>query len=160
MHPRLKEWGAYVQGPPKLTKTPRVEDIERAWFVVDATDRVMGRVAAQVASVLRGKHKASFTPHLDAGDFVIIINAAKTRLTGRKLDQKVYYRNTGYPGGIREITARRMLETHPERMLEGAIRGMLPKNPLGRRMFKKLKVYADANHPHAAQKPQPLEVRA
>lgn len=149
-----------MPGPQKLTKSLSAEDIERSWYVVDASDRVLGRVAAQVASVLRGKHKASYAPHMDAGDFVIVVNAGKARFTGRKLDQKVYHRNTGYPGGIRSVTARRLLETHPERVVENAVRGMLPKNSLGRRMFKKLKVYADGNHPHAAQKPQPLEVRA
>jgi len=149
-----------VPGPQKLTQSPREQDVERSWFVVDATDKVLGRVAAQVAHVLRGKHKPSFSPHVDIGDFVIVVNAGKAKLTGRKLDQKFYHRHTGYPGGIRSVTARRLLQTHPERVLEAAIRGMLPKNPLGRRMFRKLKVYAEAEHPHAAQKPQPLEVRA
>jgi len=152
--------GATVSGPQKLTQSPREQDVERSWYVVDAADKVLGRVAAQVAHVLRGKHKAAFSPHVDIGDFVIVVNAGRAKLTGRKLDQKMYHRHTGYPGGIRSTTARRLLETHPERAIEAAIRGMLPKNPLGRRMYRKLKVYAGSEHPHAAQKPQPLEVRA
>ena len=149
-----------MPGPMKITKSPRIEDVDRSWFVVDASDKVLGRVAAEVARVLRGKHKPIFTPHLDTGDFVIVVNAGKVRLTGRKLDQKVYHRHTGYPGAIRSVTARKLLDKHPERVIEAAVRGMLPKNPLGRRMFRKLKVYAEPTHPHDAQKPQPLEVRA
>lgn len=142
----------------KPTRSTRPQDVERTWFVVDAQDQVLGRVATRVASILRGKHKATFTPHVDTGDFVIIVNAGLVKLSGRKLDQKTYYRHSGYPGGIRSVTARRMLETHPERVLEKAVRGMLPRGPLGRRMLRKLKVYPQEKHPHAAQQPQPLEL--
>ncbi len=128
--------------------------------MVDANDKVLGRIATRVATLLRGKHKPSFTPHVDGGDFVIVVNARHVKLTGRKLEQKKYYRHSGYPGGIREVTVGRMLERHPERVVEKAVRGMLPKGPLGRRMLRKLKVYAEAEHPHQAQKPQPLEFDA
>jgi large subunit ribosomal protein L13 len=143
----------------KLTKSPSASDIERRWHVVDASGKILGRVASGVARVLRGKHKAIYAPHADTGDFVIVVNARKVVLTGRKREQKVYHRHTGYPGGVRSVTAGRLLETFPERAFEAAVRGMLPKTPLGRKMFRKLKVYADAHHPHAAQKPEPLEVR-
>jgi large subunit ribosomal protein L13 len=136
----------------------RAEDIERDWFVVDANEKILGRIATRVATVLRGKHKPSFTPHVDGGDFVIVVNARHVKLSGRKLDQKTYWRHSGYPGGIRSVNARRLLETHPERVLESAVKGMLPKGPLGRKMIRKLKVYADGEHPHASQKPQPLEI--
>ena len=119
---------------------------------------MLGRLATRVATFLRGKHKPAFTPHVDGGDFVIVVNASRVKLTGRKLDQKTYYRHSGYPGGIRSVKARRLLETHPERVVEAAVKGMLPKGPLGRKMLRKLKVYAEAEHPHAAQKPQPLEI--
>ena len=140
------------------TRSARSEDVERDWFVLDANEQILGRLATRVATVLRGKHKASFTPHVDGGDFVIVVNARHVKLSGRKLDQKTYWRHSGYPGGIRSVTARRLLETHPERVLEYAVKGMLPKGPLGRKMIRKLKVYADGEHPHAAQKPQPLEI--
>ncbi len=146
--------------PARPTRSARKEDVERHWFVVDVADRVLGRAASQIASVLRGKHKPIFTPHVDTGDFVIVVNAARVRLTGRKLEQKTYYRHTGYMGGIRSMTAGRMREKHPERLFEHAVRGMLPKGPLGRQMMRKLKVYPAAEHPHAAQKPTSLEVRA
>ena len=142
-----------------MTVSVPSEAIERRWHVVDAGGKVLGRVASQVAAVLRGKHKPIFSPHVDAGDFVIVINAAKVRLTGRKLEGKIYYRHTGYPGSVRETTAAEMLEKHPERVLEKAVRGMLPKNALGRRMLRKLKIYTDGEHPHAAQKPEALEIR-
>ena len=142
-----------------MTVSVPSEAIERRWHVVDAGGKVLGRVASQVAAVLRGKHKPIFSPHVDAGDFVIVINAAKVRLTGRKLEGKIYYRHTGYPGSVRETTAAEMLEKHPERVLEKAVRGMLPKNALGRRMLRKLKIYTDGDHPHAAQKPEALEIR-
>ena len=132
----------------------------RTWFVIDAQDRVLGRLASQVASVLRGKHKPSFTPHSDQGDFVIVLNARKLRLTGRKLQDKLYRRHSGYLGGMKETSAGRMLQIHPDRVLRSAVQGMLPKGPLGRRMLSKLKIYPDGTHPHAAQKPQPLELRA
>ena len=132
-------------------------EVEQNWFVVDATDKTLGRLASRVASVLRGKHKPNFTPHVDVGDFVIVVNAEKIRVTGRKLDQKLYYRHTGYPGGLRSISLREQLNRHPERVVEKAVKGMLPRGPLGRRMFKKLKVYEGPEHPHQAQQPEPLD---
>ncbi len=147
-----------MPNPMRPTRSVRPADVERDWFVLDAHEQILGRIATRVATVLRGKHKASFTPHVDGGDFVIVVNARHVKLSGRKLDQKTYWRHSGYPGGIRSVTARRLLETHPERVLEYAVKGMLPKGPLGRKMIRKLKVYADGEHPHAAQKPQPLEM--
>lgn len=144
--------------PNKPTVSARSAEVERNWFVVDASGKVLGRVATEVASILRGKHKRSFTPHVDTGDFVIVVNAAQVRLTGRKLEQKQYYRHSGYSGGLRSVTAGRLLETHPERVVEAAVKGMLPRGPLGRKMFKKLKVYAGPDHPHQAQKPERLEI--
>jgi large subunit ribosomal protein L13 len=133
-------------------------DVEREWFVVDATDKTLGRLATEVARILRGKHKEIFFPGFGFGDYVIVVNAAKIHVTGRKLDQKMYYRHSGYPGGLREITLRDQLAKNPVRVIEHAVRGMLPKNSLGRKMYKKLKVYAGAEHEHGAQKPQPLEL--
>ena len=147
-----------MPNPMHPTRSVRPADVERDWFVLDAHEQILGRIATRVATVLRGKHKASFTPHVDGGDFVIVVNARHVKLSGRKLDQKTYWRHSGYPGGIRSVNARRLLETHPERVLEYAVKGMLPKGPLGRKMIRKLKVYADGEHPHAAQKPQPLEI--
>lgn len=147
-----------MPNPMHPTYSARSEDVERAWFLLDAEDQVLGRIATRIATILRGKHKVTYTPHIDGGDFVIVVNASHVKLTGRKLDQKTYYRHSGYPGGIKSVTARRMLETHPERVLEAAVKGMLPKGPLGRKMIRKLKVYAEGKHPHAAQKPQPLEI--
>ena len=144
--------------PERPTVSARPQDIERHWFVLDVADLVLGRAASRVASVLRGKHKPIFTPHADTGDFVIVVNAERVRLTGRKLEQKTYYRHTGYMGGIKKTTAGRMLEIRPERVFEAAVRGMLPKGPLGRKMLRKLKVYAGTDHPHEAQRPVPLEV--
>lgn len=132
--------------------------IERKWFIVDAAGKAVGRVAAEVAKVLRGKNKPIFTPHADIGDHVIVINAAKVSFTGRKLTQKTYFRHSGYVGGAKYVTADKMLATHPTRVLEHAIKGMLPKNRLGADMYRKLKVYAGAEHPHAAQKPEVLEI--
>jgi len=140
------------------TFTQKQEEIERDWYVVDAQDETLGRLASRIAPILKGKHKPSYTPHLDCGDFVIIVNAEKVRVTGRKLDQKFYHRHSGYPGGLTSISLRDQLAKHPERVLEAAIRGMLPKNKLGRRMIKKLKVYAGDEHPHQAQQPKPLEL--
>jgi large subunit ribosomal protein L13 len=134
------------------------EEIEREWYVVDAEGQTLGRLASKVATILRGKHKPVYTPHLDCGDYVIVVNADKVRVTGRKLDQKLYYRHSGYPGGLRSISLRDQLAKHPDRVLQAAVKGMLPKNKLGRRMFKKLKVYAGDSHPHQAQRPKPLEV--
>lgn len=139
------------------TVTPKIEDIERKWYIVDARNQVLGRLAAQVARILKGKHKPIYTPHLDVGDHVIIINADKVRVTGRKAQQKVYKRYSGYPGGLKEIVYEKMMEKHPERILEHAIKGMLPKNRLGRKMFKKLRVYAGDQHPHIAQKPEEIK---
>jgi large subunit ribosomal protein L13 len=139
------------------TFTAKTAEIEREWYVVDAENQTLGRLAAKIAPILRGKHKPIYTPHLDCGDFVIVINADKVRVTGRKLDQKYYHRYSGYPGGLRSISLRDQLAKHPERVLEAAVKGMLPKNSLGRQMFKKLKVYAGESHPHQAQQPKPLE---
>jgi large subunit ribosomal protein L13 len=138
------------------TGMPKEDEIERKWFLVDAQDRVLGRLAAQVATVLRGKHKPSFAPHLDTGDHVVVINAEKIHLTGRKLTDKIYRWHSGYIGGLREVNAEKMLRTHPERVVEWAVQGMLPKGRLGRAMARKLKVYRGPQHPHAAQKPEPL----
>ena len=140
------------------TYTAKAQDVERKWYVVDAQGKTLGRLATQIATILRGKHKPIFTPHVDCGDFVIVINAEKVVVTGQKLDQKKYYRHSGYPGGLSEITLRDQLKKFPERAIEAAVKGMLPKNKLGRQMFKKLKVYAGPNHPHAAQQPEPLEL--
>ena len=138
------------------TYTPKPADIERRWHVIDATDVVLGRLASQVATLLRGKHKATYAPHVDTGDFVIIINADKVALTGRKREQKLAYRHSGYPGGLRAVGYTDLLEKNPERAVEKAVRGMLPKNRLGRATGRKLKVYAGADHPHAGQTPRPL----
>jgi len=140
------------------TTMARKETVTRKWYVVDADGVVLGRLAAKVATVLRGKDKPTYTPSVDTGDFVIVVNAEKVRLTGNKETQKVYYRHSGYPGGLRETPYLAMKRLHPERIVEEAVRGMLPKTPLGRQMFMKLKVYGGAEHPHAAQSPEPLEV--
>lgn len=141
------------------TPMPKETEIERKWFVVDASGQVLGRLAARVATILRGKHKTIFTPHLDVGDHVVVVNAEKVHLTGRKLHDKMYRWHTGYIGGLREVSAEKMLRAHPERVIEWAVQGMLPKNRLGRAMGKKLKVYRGAQHPHQAQRPEPLAVR-
>lgn len=138
------------------TLTPGADDFSRDWYIVDATDLALGRLASQVASRLRGKHKPIFTPHMDTGDFVVVINAEKVKLTGRKWEQKKYYRHSGYPGGIKEITADKLRDKAPDRLIRSAVKGMLPKNRLGRKLLKKLKVYAGPDHPHQAQQPQPL----
>ena len=130
--------------------------IERKWYVVDAADYTLGRLASQVASVLRGKNKPQFTPHVDTGDYVIVVNAEKIKVTGKKLEQKIYYNHSDYVGGMKETTLKEMLAKHPERVIEHAVKGMLPKGPLGREMYKKLYVYAGNEHPHAAQKPEVL----
>ncbi len=135
------------------------QTVERKWFVIDAAGKRVGRLATEVASVLRGKHKPTFTPHVDCGDYVIVINAENVELTGNKWDQKKYYRHSSYPGGLRETTAKRMNETFPERIVEFAIKGMLPKGRLGRQMYKKLYVYAGSEHKHAAQQPEVLELK-
>ncbi len=139
------------------TESAKKETIERKWYVVDAEGEVVGRLCSRIAHVLRGKHKPSYTPHVDCGDYVIVINADKVRFTGQKMDKKEYIRHSGYPGGQRRKTPRQMLEKKPEFIVEKAVKGMLPKNRLGRRMFKKLFVYAGAEHPHKAQKPEPFQ---
>ena len=138
------------------TYSVKAGEIERRWFVVDADGKVLGRVATEIARVLRGKHKPTYTPHLDTGDHVVVINADKVRLTGRKEDQKTYFRHSGYMGGERHIPYRRMKEKHPERVIELAVKGMMPKNALGRQMYGKLRVYPGADHPHQAQNPELL----
>ena len=135
------------------------ETVERSWYVVDAENMVLGRLSSQVAAILRGKHKPTYTPHVDTGDHVIIVNAAKVRLTGRKLDQKKFYHHTGYPGGLKETTYRRLLETKPEFAIYESIRRMMPKGPLGRQMLKKVRIYAGPTHNNAAQKPEPLTLK-
>lgn len=140
------------------TYTPKPGDVERTWHVIDATDVVLGRLATQVATLLRGKHKATFAPHVDGGDFVIVINADKVALTGNKREQKLAYRHSGYPGGLRATPIGELLEKKPERVVEKAVRGMLPKTSLSRAQLSKLKVYAGPEHPHAAQQPKPFEI--
>jgi large subunit ribosomal protein L13 len=138
------------------TVSIRKEDVVHKWYIVDAENQVLGRLASEVAKILRGKHKPLYTPHVDAGDYVIIINADKVVLTGNKWSQKVYYWHTGYPGGLRQTTAEKLRQRRPERIVEYAVRGMLPKTKLGRAMLRKLKVYATNTHPHTAQQPEPL----
>lgn len=140
------------------TYTPKADEIERKWWVVDAADKPLGRLATEVARVLRGKHKPMYTPHLDTGDHVVVLNASKVALTGKKADQKTYFRHSGYMGGEQHIPFRRMLAAHPERVIERAVKGMLPKNALGRSMYLKLKVYGGGEHPHQGQQPQPLDI--
>ena len=135
------------------------QNIQKNWYVVDATDLVLGRLSTEVAVLLRGKHKPEFTPHVDTGDYVVIVNAEKVVLTGKKLDQKCYYRHSGYPGGLKTRTAKRMLELQPQKVLEASIRGMLPKGKLGDDMYRKLHVYVGPNHPHQAQKPEVYTLR-
>ena len=140
------------------TFTQKQEEIARNWYIVDAEGETLGRLASRIAPILKGKHKPVYTPHMDCGDYVIIVNAEKVRVTGRKMDQKLYYRHSGYPGGLRSISLKDQLAKRPERVLQAATRGMSPKNKLGRRMLKKLKVYAGDSHPHQAQQPRPLEL--
>lgn len=140
------------------TYMQRKEDVTRNWYVIDAEGQTLGRLATKVANVLRGKHKATYTPHVDGGDYVIVINASKVNLTGNKLDGKIYYNHSRYTGGLRERTAREMVEKYPVEMVERAVKGMLPKGRLGRQMYKKLFVYATEEHPHSAQKPEALKV--
>jgi large subunit ribosomal protein L13 len=140
------------------TFSPKAGDVQHQWHVIDASDVVLGRLATHAAILLRGKHKPIFAPHVDTGDFVIVVNAEKVALSGRKLEQKKAYRHSGYPGGLREVAYSDLLEKHPERVIEKAVRGMLPKNSLGRSMLRKLKVYAGPDHPHQAQQPVPYEI--
>lgn len=140
------------------TYTPKAHEIETRWWVVDAADKPLGRLASEVARIIRGKHKPIYTPHLDTGDHVIVLNAGRVKLTGNKADQKTYFRHSGYMGGEQHIPFRRMISKRPELVIELAVKGMLPKNALGRKMRKKLKVYAGEQHPHQGQTPQPLEI--
>ncbi|HXH65124.1 MAG TPA: 50S ribosomal protein L13 [Mariprofundaceae bacterium] len=140
------------------TWTVRPGDIERNWYVIDASDVVLGRLATKIATILRGKHRPQYTPHADCGDHIIVINAEKVRVTGGKEEKKIYHRHTGYIGGLKSTPLAEMRATHPERIIESAVKGMMPKNPLGRAMLSKLKIYAGSEHPHAAQKPQTLNL--
>jgi large subunit ribosomal protein L13 len=140
------------------TFSAKAGEVNHDWFVVDAADKTLGRLASQIAHHLRGKHKAEYTPHVDTGDYIVVINAEKIRVTGAKATDKLYHHHTGYPGGIKAISFEKLIDKAPERVIQGAVRGMLPRNPLGRAMFKKLKVYAGTEHPHAAQQPQALNV--
>jgi large subunit ribosomal protein L13 len=142
------------------TYTPRPGDIQRSWWLVDASQLPLGRVASVVAGILRGKHKPNFAPHMDGGDFVVVVNAGQVAVTGRKATDKRYFRHSGYPGGLTDKSFEEMRAKHPERVVEQAVRGMLPRNRLGRQMFRKLKVYRGPDHPHEAQAPKPLEIDA
>ena len=138
----------------------KVGEVEREWLIIDATDLVLGRLSTRLATILKGKNKPQYTPHVDTGDFVVVINAEKIRLTGNKAETKMYYSHSGFPGGLKEVSYQRMLAKHPERIVEKAVKGMLPKNTLGRKMGMKLKVYAGPDHPHEAQKPRKIELEA
>ena len=140
------------------TYSAKTGEVNQDWFVVDAADKTLGRLASEIAHRLRGKHKAEYTPHVDTGDYIVVINAEKIRVTGAKATDKMYHRHTGYPGGLKSISFEKLVEKAPERIIQGAVKGMLPRNPLGRAMFKKLKVYAGSEHPHAAQQPQALNI--
>lgn len=140
------------------TFSAKPETVKRDWYIVDASGKTLGRLASEIARRLRGKHKAEFTPHVDTGDYIVVVNAERVQVTGSKATDKVYHYHTGYMGNMRSFTFEKMIERAPERVLQEAVKGMLPKNPLGRAMFRKLKVYAGAQHPHAAQQPKPLEV--
>ena len=140
------------------TFSAKAEDVARDWFVVDAADKTLGRLASEIAHRLRGKHKAEYTPHVDTGDYIVVINCEKVRVTGAKATDKLYYHHTGYIGGIKSISFEKLIDKAPERVIQKAVKGMLPRNPLGRAMFKKLKVYAGGEHPHTAQQPQALNI--
>jgi large subunit ribosomal protein L13 len=140
------------------TYSAKAEDVHRDWYVVDATNKTLGRLAAEIAHRLRGKHKAEYTPHVDTGDYIVVVNCEKVRVTGSKATDKMYHHHTGYPGGIRGISFDKLIDKAPERVLQRAVKGMLPRNPLGRAMFRKLKVYAGNEHPHGAQQPQTLNI--
>ncbi len=140
------------------TFTAKPQTVQRDWYLVDATDKTLGRLATEIARRLRGKHKPEFTPHVDTGDYIVVVNAEKVKVTGNKARDKTYYRHTGYPGGLRSMTFDKMIDHAPERIIESAVKGMLPKGPLGRAMYTKLKVYAGNTHPHAAQQPQELNL--
>jgi large subunit ribosomal protein L13 len=140
------------------TYTAKAGEVEQGWYVVDAQDKVLGRLAVQIAARLRGKHKVQYTPHVDTGDYIVVVNASKLRVTGRKTERKVYYRHSGFPGGLRETNFAKLHAVRPERVLQKAVKGMLPKGPLGYAMLRKLKVYAGGTHPHSAQQPKALEI--
>lgn len=140
------------------TFSAKPNDVTRDWFVVDAADKTLGRLASEIAHRLRGKHKPEYTPHVDTGDYIVVVNAEKVRVTGKKTTDKIYHHHTGYPGGLKSISFEKLIDKAPERVIQGAVKGMLPKNPLGRAMFKKLKVYAGAEHPHTAQQPTELNI--
>lgn len=140
------------------TYSAKNETAQRDWYVVDAADKILGRLASDIASRLRGKHKPEYTPHVDTGDYIVVVNCEKIRVTGKKASDKIYYHHTGYPGGIKGISFEKLMEKAPQRVLEKAVKGMLPRGPLGREMFRKLKVYAGADHPHTAQQPQQLNI--
>ncbi|MGB3270257.1 MAG: 50S ribosomal protein L13 [Rhodanobacter sp.] len=140
------------------TFSANADNVKRDWFVVDATDKTLGRLSTEIARRLRGKHKPEYTPHCDTGDYIVVVNAQKVHVTGAKLDDKMYHRFTGYVGNLKTMSLKDLLATHPERVIEIAVKGMLPKNPLGREMYRKLKVYGGADHPHTAQQPQALEI--
>lgn len=141
------------------TWSPKASEIERAWQLVDANGQILGRLATQVATLLRGKHKPTYTPHVDNGDFVVVVNAEKIQVTGKKPEQKIYYRHTGYPGGLKAEPYRLLIQRHPQRILKFAVKGMLPKNRLGRQLIKKLHVYVGPRHPHTAQQPKPFVIK-
>ena len=140
------------------TFSAKAEDVNRDWFVVDAADKTLGRLASEIAHRLRGKHKAEYTPHVDTGDYIVVVNAEKIRVTGAKSKDKMYHHDTGYPGGLKSISFEKLIDKAPERVIQSAVKGMLPHNTLGRAMFRKLKVYAGTEHPHAAQQPQVLNI--
>lgn len=140
------------------TISTRPQDVTHGWYVIDADGKTLGRLATEIARRLRGKHKPEFTPHVDTGDYIVVVNAEKVHVTGAKRSDKMYYRHTGYPGGLKERTFQQMIDSHPDRVIRQAVKGMLPHNPLGRSMFRKLKVYAGPEHPHEAQQPQLLEL--
>lgn len=140
------------------TLSAKPESVKRDWYIVDAADKTLGRLSSEIASRLRGKHKPEFTPHVDTGDYIVVINAEKITVTGRKASNKIYHKHTGYIGGLKSISFEKLIDKAPERVIQGAVKGMLPRGPLGREMFKKLKVYAGENHPHTAQQPQVLDI--
>ena len=140
------------------TYSAKASDVVQDWFVVDAEDKTLGRLASEIAHRLRGKHKAEYTPHVDTGDYIVVINAEKIKVSGAKTTDKMYHHHTGYPGGLKSISFEKLIDKAPERVIQGAVKGMLPRNPLGRAMFKKLKVYAGTEHPHSAQQPQALNI--
>lgn len=140
------------------TYSAKASDVTRDWFLVDASDKTLGRLASEIAHRLRGKHKAEYTPHVDTGDYIVVVNAEKVRVSGAKSTDKIYHHHTGYPGGLKSMSFEKLMEKAPERAIQSAVKGMLPRNPLGRAMFKKLKVYAGTEHPHVAQQPQELKI--